>query len=156
MDTINLKDILNGELIDEPGNLSGPEKYDFAMALTNALSAQHQEMTSIRAIEFPDPEWDCITDNYISYMMNNFAIDTIVAAFVLAIRINQVNFNAETDTFQDLFELMSPWVVDGPAEGRGVYVGDGKWDKEWKPSTDQNKIDGIGGHFTLRDHHKNQ
>jgi hypothetical protein len=152
MDTINLKEILDGELIDEPGNLSGPEKHDFAMALTNALVARYQETLSNRVIEYPDSEWDRITDNYISYVMDNFAIDTIVAAFVLAVRTHQVEFNAETDQFQELFELISPWIVDG---GKGVYVGDGKWDKEWKPPA-KDKVDGIGGHFTLRDHHKNQ
>jgi len=151
METIDLKEILDGELIDSPP-LNESEKHEFATALTNALVARFQEYGE------PDAEWDRITDNYLQYVMDNFPLEIIVGVMILAVRIHGVTFNAETDTFYEFFELVSPWLAGG-YENKGVYIGDGKWDKEWKPSVPKNLVAGSGGHFTLRDHNmpkKNQ
>ena len=147
METINLKEILDGELIDSP-QLTLSEKLDFAMALTDALKARHQEFNG------SDAEWDVITDNYISYILENFPIDTIIAVMVRGLRTYKIPFNAETDTFSELFEVIAPWIVGDGTEWKGVYVGDGKYDKDWKPPEDKNLVAGSGGHFTLRDHNK--
>ena len=106
MDKINLKDILDGELIDSP-MLKADESYEFATALTNALAARFQTYGE------PDAEWDRITDNYLSYLMDNFSIEVKVMAATSAFRIHHIDFNAETDAFQRFFEEVTPWILSG-------------------------------------------
>ena len=105
METINLKEILNGELIDEPGNLNAEEKYDFAMALTHALGAMQADYDT------HSDEWDCITDNYLSYMMDNFSIEVVVGATIAAFRVHLIGFNVDTEIGQAYFKEYQQWIV---------------------------------------------
>lgn len=106
MDKINLKEILDGELIDAP-MLSAEEAYDFATALTNALAARFQTYGEL------DAGWDRITDNYLSYLMDNFSMEVKIMAATSALRVHDIDFNAETDTFQQFYEEVTPWILSG-------------------------------------------
>lgn len=149
MDKINLREILDGELIDEPDNLDLSEKLDFAMALTNALAARHSTFNGTPA------EWDFITDNYLSYLMDNFPIEIMIAASVRSYRVHHIPFNSETDTFLRLFKEFTLWILSDEYEPPKVYIGDNQyvdyetWEKNKTPSKEN-----YGGNFTLRDHNK--
>ena len=109
METINLKEILDGELIDSPP-LNASEKYEFAMALTHALAARFKEYGIS-----PD-EWDRITDNYLSYLIDNFPIEVNIAAATTAFRVHNIDFNAGTDTFARFYKEITPWLLSGDAD----------------------------------------
>ena len=137
MDKINLKEILDGELIDAP-MLNADESVEFATALTNALATRFQ------AYDGTDAEWDQITDNYLSYLMDNFSVEVIIMAATSALRIHKVSFNSETNTFSEFFEIVCPWIVGEPYKH-----------KELDESLRQEPhTGGFGGNYTLKDHHK--
>jgi len=169
MEKINLKDILNGKLTKLPCELNTCERLEFAIALADALAAlqqtdfpdvivnpeiQHNKELRIRYNEFAE-----ITDNFILFLLNEdneFSVEHSVAAFLRAIRVHQLHFDSDTDAFCKLYKDISPWIVSSRYETVGVYVGDGQYDKDWKPSEDKKLVAGSGGHFTLRDHHKSK
>jgi len=133
MDKINLKEILDGELIDAP-MLNTNETYEFAAALTNALAARFQTYGEL------DAGWDRITDNYLSYLMDNFSMEVIIMCATSALRIHHIDFNSETDTFQRFFEEITPWILSD--------------DSDFEAKRQEPQTEGFGGNFTLRDHHK--
>ena len=164
MDSINLRDILDGKLIKLPCELDIDERYEFVHALADALATRQKDFPTVGEMVTPETvdefkRWSAITDTFVLFMMNEdneFSTELVIAAFLRAIRINQVQFNSETEAFYEFYNKYQKWIV-GSYENKGVYVGNGKWDKNWKPkSPSKAKVDGIGGHFTLRDHHKNQ
>ena len=167
-DSINLKDILDGKLTKLPFELESDESLEFVTALADALFTIQQE-------EFPDVDIEdanchlpakfaVITDNFISFMMNEdnaFSAEIVIAAFIRAIRIHRVSFHSDTDAFTAFYRKYSSWIVNTGTDYKGVYVGDGQYDKDWKPTVPKTKnlVDGSGGYFTLRDHNmpkKNQ
>ena len=159
MDKVNLKDILDGEITEMPFELDCVERHEFAIALSDALYTMQEtdfpgiandcKRTPADIVFRSEPDfrgWDVITDNYLAFLLNEankFSVENLVGAFIRAVRIHRVTFNPETETFNEFFEVVCPWIVCGPYEddGRGV-------------SAQPPQTEGFGGHFTLRGRNK--
>ena len=103
-------DVLEGRVTVLDCNLDIDEmqKKAYVDALTNAL----KEIWGDRKVGDDVPEnWDQMTDNYLSFIMENFSIELGVYAGIQCLRRHGIDFNSHTDVFDQFFGYVQKYIV---------------------------------------------
>lgn len=109
-------DTLNAILLDptsiEVPALTPQEVYELAIGLSDRLAALQIEH-EIDNDAYTTKEWDQITDNLITFIMEHesFHTEQIVFIMVRVWRHYNIPFCSETEAFGKMFDEISPWLM---------------------------------------------
>lgn len=106
----NPTDIVMGKVtkLKEDKAVDVSAKYSLVIAMCYVMS-ELQEETKKRS----EKEWDKLSDNFLKFLMakGHFQREMVIMAAVTAFRRYNLDFNAETDTFNDFFNEYQEWIV---------------------------------------------
>ena len=165
MNSINLKDILDGKLTKLSLDLDMDEKHDLVVSLTDALAilqqAEYPDVTTkssgkVRSEELQarHDEFAVFCDNFLQFLMeedNNFSIELAILGLIRALRMHALWFDSRTVIFTAFYKKYSMWIVSGIME---FETNKTKTAQDYEAEVFSDEKPSFGGHFTLRDHHK--
>lgn len=109
----NPRDIVTGKVttLKDDKEIDVSAKYSLVIAMCYALSELKDEYGA-------DPkkgekDWDKLTDNFLKFMMakGHFQKEMVIMAAVTAFRRYDLDFNSETDTFNQFYKEYQSWIV---------------------------------------------
>jgi hypothetical protein len=104
------KDIIMGKVkkLNTDKAIDVSAKYSLVIALCYVM-AELQDETKARS----EKEWDKLSDNFLEFLMakGHFQKEMVIMAAVTAFRRYNLDFNAETDTFNKFFNEYQEWIV---------------------------------------------
>lgn len=106
----NPTDIIMGKVtkLKEDKAVDVSAKYSLVIAMCYVMS-ELQEPTKKKS----EKEWDKLSDNFLKFLMakGHFQKEMVIMAAVTAFRRYNLDFNADTDTFNDFFNEYQEWIV---------------------------------------------
>ena len=106
----NPRDIIMGKVtkLKEDKAVDVSAKYSLVIGMCYIM-AELQEPTKKKS----EKEWDKLSDNFLKFLMakGHFQKEMVIMAAVTAFRRYNLDFNADTDTFNDFFNEYQEWIV---------------------------------------------
>lgn len=104
------KDIIYGKVtkLKEDKAVDVSAKYSLVIAMCYVLSEVMEETK-----KKSEKEWDKLADNFLKFLMGkgHFQREMVIMAAVTAFRRYNLDFNADTDTFNEFFNEYQEWIV---------------------------------------------
>ena len=104
------RDIIFGKVtsLNEDKAVDVSAKYSLVISMCYTLSEVQDEVK-----QQGEKEWDKLTDNFLKFLMKkgHFQKEMVIMAAVTAFRRYNLDFNAETDTFNKFYQDYQEWIV---------------------------------------------
>ena len=105
-------DVLEGRVTVLDCNLDYGQKMSLIDALANALTEIWGDRTQpyLGGTDYPE-NWDQMTDNYLTFLDENFTPEMNVYGIIQAWRKHDLDFNSNTEVFGAYYDKYSDWIV---------------------------------------------